>query len=386
MKVIKWLFISVFGFAGLVLGSYVAFKLVVSWSMSGVGIDGGAGSWALRSLFHDGPRYYELTTNLEVDGEPVKIKRVIECKPYFAHRFGNYFQKRWYTDQEAMTHRLPDGSGIIVVGPRICESAAHPQPEDAPPWKAFPDLPEDYVPLILWTADADNPEVLEGYFSFDSVERPDSRITFKGISLRNSSDLEPGVYPEEFGVWVNAKFGGLFGGGRSPKTLNYHGYYLLSLGKDEWKKVPELKAGLEAMEESGFLQHELKNFIIGSDTDHDALAIKGVMRVRRPSFRSEHQGNTLPIDIEVLREMHGFERREDQFVPSANYKGVIAYFLQTRWEKGNWVRDETVTVSLEGREVTWPNKSTEYYYDKESGSLYRMGLSFFTFHVTQHAK
>lgn len=382
MKVIKWLFISVFGFAALVVGAYLLFPgYLVYWSSASVGADGGAGSRVMHSLFHDGARYYELTANLEVDGESVEIKRVIECKPYFAHRPESRYEKRWYTDQEAMTQRLPDGSGVIVVGPRLCNSAAHPQPADAPPWKAFPDLPEDYVPLILWTANADNPEMLEGYFSFDSVERPGSRISFKDIALRNNADLEPGSYPEEFGLWVNAKFGGLRGGSRPKRSwLNYKGLYLTSLTERQWSKVPALKSALEAMTASGFID---RKFLFGGAqmfTGDDQYAIDGVMSVRRKSDDPRDRVGEVQIDFDVLSELRGFEQSAHGYSLSGDEKkGVIAYFRRTVREKGNWVRKDFFELEIGDQVVKWPNKIENYYYEHKRKLLFHVDFSYLTF-------
>lgn len=373
MNVLKWLLISFFGFIALVGVGYLLFP-------------GITGPWVMHSLFHNEARYYELTANLEVNGEPVEITRVIECKPYFAHRPEAKYEKRWYTDQEAMTQRLPDGSGVIVVGPRLCNSAAHPQPADAPPWRAFPDLPEDYVPLILWTADADNPEVLEGYHSFDSLERPGSRIRFKEISLRNSADLEPGDYPEEFGAWVNRKFGGLRSRERQRrKTLNYRGYYVLALERAEWEHVPELRAELNALTTSGFLEPSLQNFTSGLDTDRDALAIHGAISARRSNIRKFDKVESNRFHVDVLRKMHGVLHSEDGFVLSENNNGLVNYSKLVKRGQANWVIDKFVDIIINGNNVSFPNKSTSYYYDSKNEILYKLGISVLTFHVNQHS-
>lgn len=331
MKAIKWLFISVFGLAGLVVGVVFGFQLLVAWSSKGVGIDGGAGSWVMRSLFHDGPRYFEVTANLEVEGEPIEITRVMECQPYFAHRLDDYFRQRWYMSNEAMTHRLPDGSGLIVVIPSICGKFASPQPQDAPAWGAFPDFPDDFVPLILWTVDAEHPEVLEGYHSFESLERPEARVIFKNIALRNESSLEPTTYPEEFGFWINAQHGDLFGGKRPPRERNYLGYYLTSIGEEEWSQVPELKSVLETRQESGFLEHELKSLVVGHfsmDSSTDQQSIDGSLHDRRKTKQRRPFVDAGINFIDVRQTMHGFERVNGYFTPNSRYRGRINYFLR----------------------------------------------------------
>lgn len=385
MRVIKWLFISLCGLAGLLVGAFFAFRLVVFWSVDGVGSDGGVGSAFLRSQFHDGPRYYELTAQLEVEGKPVEIKRVIECLPYFAHRMGNYFQKRWYTNQEAMTHRLPDGSGVIVVVPRLCEEFAYPQPSNAPPWKAFPDLPEDFVPLILWTADADNLEVLEGYHSFESVERVGSRIRFRGIDLKNGSDLEPQVYPEEFGVWANRKFGGLFADVRPKDGLTYVGYYLISIGEDKWRKISELNVGLNDQRESGFLSSSLTSAInenFGTVTDFDQYAIRGSMRVRLRSEYNKDLNKPGEFKFTILDDLFGFNRSDELYYPAYDRQGVISYFVREKnTDDNSFSNIKDVKFIVDEEKINLINtKGYSAFYSVLSKNIYIIRFSVFDFY------
>jgi len=380
LKAIKWLIVSALGLAGLVVGAYFGFALVVSWSSEGVGSDGGAGSAFLRSQFHDGPRYYELTANLEVEGKPIEITRVIECLPYFAHRLGNYFQKRWYTNQEAMTHRLDDGSGVIVVVPKLCEEFADPQPANAPPWKAFPDLPDDFVPLILWTANADDPAVLEGYHSFESVERPNSRVRFKGIALRNDANLKPRKYSEEFGVWNNAKFGGLVGGQRPRIQRNYRGYYLAEVGEEEWRKVSELNAALKEKIDSGFLESDTRRMVernFKMQSGFDQYAINGILMTRQTGTRSTIYGS----EFSTLNQVHSFELQEKILVYRSSSPGVITYLRKDVREKLLYEGNGEIKINILNNIVFWPIKKTNelYYYSSGLRKIYHMNVVFVDF-------
>ncbi len=380
MKVIKWLVVCLIAILGLPLGAYIGFGNLVAWSSKGVGIDGGAGSWVLRSLFHDGSRYYELTAKLEIEGEPVEITRVIECQPYFAHRLTDHFQKHWYADQEAMTHRLPDGSGVIIVVPKLCEKFAHPQPANAPSWKAFPALPADFIPLILWTANADNPIVIEGYHSFASLSPAGSRVRFLEIELRNSSQLKARDYSEEFAVLQNAHYGGLRGGKRKWKRANFKGYYLATVGEEDWRKVPELSAAMDGVSESGFLSGESWRQVarhLRLQSGLDQYSINGALVTRQLGPRS----TTYAVGHRVLENMHGFELRHDSLVFSAKRQGVITYLSDDLREEMGIVEGGYIKLDLNGYKIKWPTRQMGdlYYYNSESGEIHHVNVVFVNF-------
>lgn len=378
MKVIKWLFISVFGLAVLVVAALIAFFVIVDRSANGVGSDGGAG-WALtRSLFHDGPRYFELTASLEVEGEPLEITRVIECRPYFRHQIPNYFQKRWYPVNEAMTHRLPDGSGVIVVIPALCNESVYPQPEDAPSWRAFPALPDDFVPLIFWTPDADNPELLEGYFSFESLERANARVRFKSIVLRNDPSLKPTKSPDEFGFWVNGTKDDLFSGDRPKRSVDYIGFYQTSISEDQWRRVPELRAILEARKESGFLE-QITQF--WGRTDLHQYAIRGAVTVRRRSEHSEDFSTAIGRKYWTLDNLLGFNEGDGVFRPVDGEKGVISY-APRKINNNNigFAPLDGLRFSVGGEEFTLGEKFlVREYYNVKTRKIYQIEYSVLRF-------
>lgn len=374
MKVIKWLFISVFGLAGLLVTALTAFFVVVDRSASGIGSDGGAG-WALtRSLFHDGPRYFELTASLEVEGEPLEITRVIECRPYFRHQIPNYFQKRWYPVNEAMTHRLPDGSGVIVVAPALCNDSVYPQPEDAPSWRAFPALPDDFVPLIFWTPDANNPELLEGYLSFESLERADARVRFKSIVLRNDPTLKPSKSQYEFGVLANTTNDDLFSGDRPKKSVDYIGFYLTSVGKDQWQKASELRTLLEGRNESGFLERMTQ---FRARTDLDQRAIRGSMGVRRRSEHSEDFSTPIGRKFWVLDNLLGFREDSGVYRPADGEKGVIFYTPRKINDNNiGFAPLDGLRLSVGGKEFFLGSKfSVREYYSAKTQEIYQIDYS-----------
>lgn len=383
LKVLKWLAISLAVLVGLPVVAYIAFGLVAMWSSAGVGVDGNPGSWLLRSLFHDGPRYFELTAELEVEGEPVKITRVVECQPYFYHYDTWYFRKQWYMTNSAMTHRLRDGSGVIVVIPEVCERLARPQPANAPPWSAIADLPADFVPLIAWTADADNPDALEVYHSFEALERADARVHFKSIVLRNDSSLQPSDSPDEFGLWINADIQSQFKGGQPDHRLNYIGYYLVPIEEKKWREIPELKATLSDMTSSEFLSKDVKSIVnlhFRTSTDYDMHAIGSGLTIRTLSEYRDKKGKKGDFKYNVLDEMLGFQRTEAGYVSKPEFKGLITYYPLVKNENDINSESKKALFFVDGGAVDWLPNIWKLYYDHNKKNIYSLEKSYLTFY------
>ncbi len=381
LKVIGWLLIALFGAAGLLIGSVMIFLNIVWWSSEGTDTDGGAGSQWMRARYHDGPRYFEVTARLEVEGAPVEITRVMECEPYFFHRFGEgYFQKRWYMRNDAMTHRLPDGSGVIVLVPKLCDAFAHPQPADTPQWRAFPDFPDGFVPLIFWTEDADNPEVLEGYHSFAALNRPGSRVRFKSITLRNDPNLKPSPSPNEFGVMSTAIYEGNPEGHRPKVDLNYAGYYLIAAEEEDWRRVPELDAVLSQGGGSRFLEAPLE------------IVLHKELKVHRYDFQYAMRGAmdsrvrpTLPMSgrtaANAQLSIYPVQKSDGSLVALTDVEGVILYYRddETRIPKS----EDSILIGPV--EVAWPKGGSRApYHEASSGAIIELRRSFLSFHQPEN--
>lgn len=385
VRVFMWLVIAAFGGAGLLFAAAVIFMSIVWWSSEGTGSDGGAGSALLRKWFHDGPRYFEVTVDLEVEGAPVEIARVMECEPYFHHRWGvGHFMKRWYMTRDAITHRLPDGSGVIIVVPSLCDEFIHSQPVSAPPWGAFPDFPEGFVPLILWTADADNPETLECYYTFESLDRPTSRVRFKGISLRNGADLEPNTSPDEFGIWNHVRYEGTAARNAKKRAAshlhylnrNYIGYYVLALNEGSWRSVPELDAALRRDSQSHFLPSGLQSVLhrqFRLNTDRFNFAIRAIAKAR---IRAEAPKAGDPLEDPRIG-VYPTKLIEGSLVMQPERDGIILYRRSSSTEAA-----KTSLLSFRSADITWPrHPSPASYYEAESGVILELKVSRLSFHL-----
>lgn len=384
VKVFMWLMIATVGSAGLLFAAAMVFMSIVWWSSEGTGSDGGAGSALLRELFHDGPRYFEVTIDLEVEGSPVEITRVMVCEPYFLHRWGvGHFLKRWYMTRDAITHRLPDGSGVIIVIPTPCDDFVHPQPADAPPWGAVPDFPEGFVPLILWTANADDPEFLECYYTFESLDRPSSRVRFMSISLRNSADLEPRTSPEEFGVWNHVQYPGTAARNARKRAasrlhyldMNYIGYYVLALNEDSWRSVPELDAALSRAAESHFLPNGLVNALhrrFRLNTDRFDFAIRAIAKAR---IRPETSKAGDPVEDPRIG-VYPTQLVDGSLVTQTDREGIILYRRESSARPA-----ESSRLFFGAADITWPrNHPYVTFFDTDNGTLLELRWSSLSFH------
>src|SRR6266498_1106846 len=98
-------------------------------------------------LFYSGPRYLNLMSELRVDGVPATITQTVECRPkinFSQSRSLFDFSKGWYPTRYLISERLPNGSGVMIVVPRACNSAVLPPP--------------NYTPLVLWVDSIDHPK------------------------------------------------------------------------------------------------------------------------------------------------------------------------------------------------------------------------------------
>ncbi len=383
-RTIAWILIVTFGGIGLVFGGVMIFMGLVWWSSEGTGSDGGAGSAVLRSLFHDGPRYFEVTALLEVQGRPIEITRVMVCEPYFLHRFGvGYFMKRWYMTRDAITHRLPDGAGVIIVVPKLCDEFQKPPPADAPPWGAFPELPDGFVPLICWTPDADIPETIECYYSIESLERANSRVRLTGISIKNDPNLRPGKSPDEFGIWDNALYEGhaarsaqmRAGSDLHYTDQNYSAYYLLGIEKQLWSTIPELHSALSPDSTSHFLSAELQARL------HTRLRLNryDIQYAIRGEITPRVRSNVAAITNNFLNPMivvHPMTSADGPRITFDTIDGLVTYRLD-----GSTQPAAPSALAFDSDVFPWPAEHAhDSFYDSKSETIFELWRSHLSFH------
>lgn len=317
--------------------------ILFGWAISeAVDLDNSEGSWLLRFLFHPGPRYFELTADLMIDGEPVTVTRTIECAPYFYNPFDSPLQPYWHPAREAMTERLASGKGVIVVVPKgYCSQYQEPQPTDAPPWGAFPQLPGDYIPVIGLVDNADNPTELRLYVSGTKLRSPSSDVQLLGVRIRNSSDLEPEASPREFGLWENLTQAGYLKNKYNRET--FYAFYARVISRDEWESIPVLRQGLTAIHTPQFLEGELASVARAAFP-----ATLGILSVIEGSF-DEAQLTAEP-EADRFIEVAPFRRIGGVLTFSSEAQGILIYHQLSQLAEGlGWPE---LPLRIGGVEVT----------------------------------
>jgi hypothetical protein len=126
--------------------------------------------------------------DLVVGGEPVTVDRVVHCSPYLGGEISNPFDIYYRADRAALTKRLANGEGLIVVLPNYCFSKLP--------------MPRDFIPLIALVDNADAPKRMELYISGLRLTSPDSAVQLVGFEAEIEGLRFGGFdYADEFAAW-----------------------------------------------------------------------------------------------------------------------------------------------------------------------------------------
>lgn len=136
----------------------------------------------------------KVTVDIEVDGEPVLIERIVECRT-FEVPAGDLFQRLWrraptryFPVVRGMGARLKSGGAIMMYTPYLCDH----QVEGTWPFRTIKVTPNPpgALTMMAWTKDADDPEELEIYASQAYFDHPDARVKINRIE---ATDPPPGA-------------------------------------------------------------------------------------------------------------------------------------------------------------------------------------------------
>ena len=200
-----------------------------------------------RNLVFD-ERAFEVTVDLVVEGEPVTITRTVNCVPYF--RTGEFnFGQSWKASLESFGKRLKSGDAVIVVAPPLCGIAELPSGEDSRPIAIY----DEYMPLIRWVDDPDQPTVIEDYISRGYHAAPNQRVGYKGMSARAVPYDSAATEPEDLD-WFSA--------GRSNalnprESVTANGYVVWPIPEGEWSKIDEIVDEIRALDQISVLSPEI---------------------------------------------------------------------------------------------------------------------------------
>ena len=191
------------------------------------------GGYVAYRYFSQPPRsYFEFGASLVYNGQRFELSRTIACIAGSGH--GGPATGR---SQEAIAERLSDGSGILVMVPSLCDPEAWP-------------LSERYVPQILWTANAEQPDVLEAYMSEELLRSANSRLTLKSVYARPSTAQKYDENPKDFTFLSKDPSGDPYREYHGP-GLQYFGFIGRLVDSNQWHQVPEIAAALTKQQVPG---------------------------------------------------------------------------------------------------------------------------------------
>lgn len=238
---------------------------IIAWLLAGVVgliVIGYGALWYLHRPLHEPSFFVQLTIDLVVNGEPVRIERKVECKTYKIggrdlSQFGTRPQTHYAPTIGALGARLSDGGAVMMWTPYRCWQEEYQDENGETRLRARPNA-TDYLPFMAWTPDADDPRVLEVYPFASYFERPDARIQVKSIEVTDLSVAE-GDPPDEFEWFTHTREYEELGSGANFSPVHVHwGQVVTTLSEAEWRgRSPELDLELDSYDRPQFIAHKL---------------------------------------------------------------------------------------------------------------------------------
>lgn len=152
--------------------------LLVAW-ITGEVLDPYRGSWIWRLLFSDS-FVVLLTLDVSIDGERLELSRAIRCVQYYSAtplRAG----QRTYRAVEAIGWTLSSGAALFLIVPRVCALRGKIEDSDGQKRSGLREIHPEHLPLLAWSADANDPQPVEAYVSESAYGRENARLKFHGI-------------------------------------------------------------------------------------------------------------------------------------------------------------------------------------------------------------
>jgi hypothetical protein len=246
--------------------------------------------------------YFEFGVDLIYSGKPVSVRRVVKCIPPFVDRRTFPAKGR---SQEAIAERLSDGSGVIIVVPSMCEPEAWP-------------LIDNYVPLIIWTNNANDPQELELYLSEQLLRSGHARVTLNRAYASKADAKDFVGTKNDFILFSGEDRGDVFRKYTGPSTF-FNGLVARFDGFDEWSKIPGLATELSSIHSPRRLLYPVsKDVALNFPAVIDFLKMKGGNTTRKmydnQSVRSAFD-NATPL-----------RWRNDAFFPDTGHPGIAVLY------------------------------------------------------------
>ncbi len=132
------------------------------------------------------PVFFESAINLEVDGEPITLRRVVSCSIHRYSKAGGSRFAEISQNSSVVSHVLPTGEVVIGVVPRACHRAGVLKRDKVGKpieYGIIDPLPKNFLPYIAIADKAPIPDKVIVYASKRAYEAKASRIVFKGVTL-----------------------------------------------------------------------------------------------------------------------------------------------------------------------------------------------------------
>lgn len=235
---------------------------IIKWSVTllvlvpiGVALSGFGLLRFLERPLHKPSFLVQMTVDMQVNNEPVKIERILRCATFVTRGgqsagysiFGFEVRRRnasYAVDVGAIGKRLSDGSAVMMWPPYYCVRKIGETTRKMAPVS----LAANIIPFMAWTPNADHPQMIEVYPSPAYFRKPYARI--KNIQVRidpapEGSRADP---PDEF-EWFTQK---ALNGEDRPKTnsIRFSGASIQTLTEKQWKnKNPNFDKVISAFRE-----------------------------------------------------------------------------------------------------------------------------------------
>jgi hypothetical protein len=124
---------------------------------------------------------------LQVGSERVSIDRTVHCHPYFFGELNSPFDVYYRPDRSALSKRLPDGSGVIVILPNYCYYASK--------------IPPGEIPPVAFVDDASDPHRMDIYVSRARLTSSGSAVQMRTFEATITPARGISGLDDEFAAW-----------------------------------------------------------------------------------------------------------------------------------------------------------------------------------------